>query len=286
MNRRGLFSAAVEAARQAAAESIAEATGRPAPVPAAPEPRLSDHELERYSRQLVLPQWSARAQNRLGNASVLVVGAGALGSPVALYLAGAGVGRIGILDGDEVELSNLHRQLLHFTPDVGTPKVHSAVAKLEHLNPEVLVDPYQVELDAENAAGLIAGHDLVVDCTDSFDARYALNAACCAARTPLVEGAVTGFVGMVMTIVPDETACYRCAFPEPPPPGMAPTCSQAGVLGPAAGVVGSLQALEAIRLLGELDGGLRDGFLQIDLVDLTVTRVRTSRREDCEDCGP
>jgi molybdopterin-synthase adenylyltransferase len=244
---------------------------------------LADTRVERYSRQLVLPEWSEAAQQRLGAASVLVVGAGALGSPVAMYLAGAGVGRLGIVDADDVELSNLHRQLLHFTPDLGLPKAHSAAAKLGFLNPEVAVEPYQVRLDAGNAAGLLEGADLVVDCSDSFETRYAVNAACCAARIPLVEAGVLGTSGLVMGIRPGETACYRCAFPAPPPE--APSCATAGVLGPAAGVVGSLQALEALKLLTGVGEPLLDAFLQVDLALLTFLRVNVERRADCPDCG-
>ena len=266
-----------------AVRDVAAAAQPPAAPPPAPEP-LADARLERYSRQLVMPEWSEAAQRALGAASVLVVGAGALGSPVALYLAGAGVGRLGIVDGDEVELSNLHRQLLHYTPDVGVPKAHSAAAKLGFLNPEVVVEPYQVRLDAANAAGLVEGADLVVDCSDSFETRYAVNAACCAARIPLLEAGVLGTSGLVMGIRPGETACYRCAFPEAPP--SAPTCAQAGVLGPAAGVIGSLQALEALKLLTGVGEPLLDAFLQADLATLTFLRVAVRRRADCPDCAP
>jgi len=269
------------------AGSVRDVTAAAQPTaPRAPEPEpepLEDTRLERYSRQLVLPEWSEAAQDALARASVLVLGAGALGSPVAMYLAGAGVGRLGIVDDDDVELSNLHRQLLHFTPDLGLPKAHSAAAKLGFLNPEVAVEPYQVRLDAGNAAGLLEGADLVVDCSDSFETRYAVNAACCAARIPLVEAGVLGTSGLVMGIRPGETACYRCAFPAPPPD--APSCATAGVLGPAAGVVGSLQALEALKLLAGLDGALLDAFLQVDLHDHTFLRVTTSRRADCPDCA-
>jgi molybdopterin-synthase adenylyltransferase len=237
--------------------------------------------LERYSRQLVLPEWSEAAQRALGAASVLVVGAGALGSPVATYLAGAGVGRLGIVDDGDVELSNLHRQHLHFTPDVGVPKAHSAVAKLGFLNPDIVVEPYQA---AFNVA-MVEGQDLVVDCTDSFAARYAINAACCAARVPLVEGGVVGMSGLVMAIRPGETACYRCAFPAEPPPGAVPSCAQAGVLGPAAGVIGSLQALEALKLLAGLESVITDAFLQVDLATAEFLRVSVRRRADCPDCG-
>jgi molybdopterin-synthase adenylyltransferase len=236
-------------------------------------------DLERYSRQLVLPEWSEAAQRALAGASVLVVGAGALGSPVAAYLAGAGVGRLGIVDDGDVELSNLHRQHLHFTPDIGVPKAHSAVAKLGFLNPDVVIEPYQ----ARFSAAMLDGQDLVVDCADSFDARYAVNAACCAAGVPLVEAGVTGMSGLVMAIRPGETACYRCAFPHPP--ASAPSCAEAGILGPAAGVIGSLQALEALKLLAGLPNPLADAFLQVDLAEPSFVRVKVRRRDDCPDCG-
>ncbi len=258
----------------------------PAPAPREPvAPALPDHLIERYSRQLVLAEWSEAAQLRLAGAAVLVVGAGALGSPVAAYLAGAGVGRLGVADGDVVEESNLARQVLHFTPDVGTPKAHSAAAKLRFLNPEIVVEPYHVTLDADNAAGLVAGHDLVVDCTDAFASRYRINAACCAAGVPLVSGAVTAFTGLVMAVRPGTTACYRCAFPAPPPAGAAPSCAEAGVLGPAAGTVGSLMALEALKLLAGIEPAVTDAFLQLDLREPSLLRVRTARRADCPDCG-
>jgi molybdopterin/thiamine biosynthesis adenylyltransferase len=235
--------------------------------------------LKRYSRQLVLPEWGDAAQRALGEASVLVVGAGALGSPVATYLAGAGVGRLGIVDDGEVELSNLHRQHLHFTPDVGVPKAGSAAAKLRFLNPEVVIEPYQ----ARFAPAMLAEQDLVVDCTDRFETRYEINAACCAAGVSLVEGGAIGLAGMVMAIRPGETACYRCAFPQPP--RSAPSCAEAGILGPTAGVIGSLQALEAIRLLAGLPDPLTDAFLQVELASGTFLRVSVRRREDCPDCA-
>jgi molybdopterin-synthase adenylyltransferase len=242
---------------------------------------LTPSAVDRYSRQLVLPEWSEAAQRALAEASVLVVGAGALGSPVATYLAGAGVGRLGIVDDGDVELSNLHRQHLHFTPDLGVPKAQSAAAKLGFLNPEIAVEPYR----AAFAPAMVEGQDLVVDCTDAFDTRYAVNAACCAAGVPLVEAGVVGMSGLVMAIRPGETACYRCAFPQPPPPGAVPTCAQAGVLGPAAGVIGSLQALEALKLLAGLPGALTDAFLQVDLATHDFLRVAVARRPDCPDCG-
>jgi molybdopterin/thiamine biosynthesis adenylyltransferase len=253
------------------------------PAPAAPPPLLTDNEMERYSRQLVLPEWSELAQLALRDASVLVIGAGALGSPVALYLAGAGVGRIGIADDDIVEVSNLHRQHLHFTPDAGVPKAESAAAKLRYLNPEIIVEAYQVRVEEANAAGLVAGQDLVVDCSDSFATRYVVNAACCAEGIDLVEGGVTGWSGLVMSVRPGRSACYRCAFPEAPEHPV--SCAEAGVVGPAAGVIGSLQALEALKLLSGAADPLTDAFLTVDLATLDTLRVAVGRRPDCPDCS-
>jgi molybdopterin/thiamine biosynthesis adenylyltransferase len=273
--RRAFLKGLVAAAVPKGSDPLTQGGSDPLTAPAVP-----DAWLERYSRQLVLPQWSEAAQRALEDASVLVVGAGALGSPVATYLAGAGVGRLGVVDDGAVELSNLHRQHLHFTPDVGVPKAHSAVSKLSFLNPDIVIEPYQA---AFNEA-MLEGIDLVVDCTDAFATRYAINAACCGAGIPLVEGGVVGMSGLVMAIRPGETACYRCAFPQAPPEGAVPTCAQAGVLGPAAGVVGSLQALEALKLLAGLPA-LTDAFLQVDLATHDFLRVTVRRRDDCPDCG-
>jgi molybdopterin/thiamine biosynthesis adenylyltransferase len=274
-SRRGFF--------RELASVVASAREATTPPPEPPAPLdLTEGEIERYSRQLVLPQWGTAAQLALSEANVLVIGAGALGAPVALYLAGAGTGRIGLVDDDAVELSNLHRQLLHFTPDLGVAKAESAAAKLRFLNPDVIVEPYQMRVDAGNAGALVEGQDLVVDCSDSFATRYAVNAACCAARVPFVEAGVLGMSGLVMSIKPGRTACYRCAFPEAP--ADAPRCADAGVLGPAAGVVGSLQALEAMKLLTGVAPAIADAFLQVDLATADFLRVKVSRRSDCPDC--
>jgi adenylyltransferase/sulfurtransferase len=246
---------------------------------------LTDEELERYSRQLVLPEWSGEAQERLKAASVLVVGAGALGSPAALYLAAAGVGRLGIVDDERVERSNLARQVLHFSPDLGEPKATSAAVKLSFLNPTVIVEPYPARLEEANADALIAGFDLVVDCSDSFATRYAVNDACCAAGTDLVEGGVLGLGGLVLSVRPHTSACYRCAFPTAPPEGSVPSCAQAGILGPVAGVVGSLQALEALKLLTGVGEPLLDAILEVDAGGAVFTVVSTRRRPDCPACG-
>jgi molybdopterin/thiamine biosynthesis adenylyltransferase len=246
---------------------------------------LSDEELDRYSRQLVLPEWSGEAQERLKAATAIVIGAGALGSPAAAYLAAAGVGSIGIVDSDPVEVSNLARQPLHFTPDVGTNKAESAAAKLRVLNPGCLVDPYPVRLEAENAEAIVQVADVVVDCSDTFATRYLVNDACCAQGVPLVEAGVLGFSGLVLAIRPGETACYRCAFPVPPPEGSVPSCREAGVLGATAGIVGSMQALEALKLLTGALPAHTDTILQFDAATFELTHVRTRRREDCAACA-
>jgi molybdopterin/thiamine biosynthesis adenylyltransferase len=246
---------------------------------------LSDAELERYSRQLVLPEWSGAAQERLKAATVIVVGAGALGSPVATYLAAAGVGHIGVVDSDAVELSNLHRQPLHFTPDIGLGKATNAAVKLSALNPEVQVDPYPVRLEEMNAEAIVMGADLVVDCSDSFETRYLVNDACCAQGVPLVEAGVLGFGGLVLSIRPGQSACYRCAFPVEPPSGSVPSCREAGVLGAMAGIVGSIQALEALKLLTGVGQPLLDTILQLEGSDMSSIRVATERRPDCPACA-
>jgi molybdopterin/thiamine biosynthesis adenylyltransferase len=275
-SRRGLFR---ELAAAAARVAIPDEPAKPQ----ARTPLLDEGELERYSRQLLLPEWTEMGQIALRDASVLVIGAGALGSPVALYLAGAGVGRLGIVDDDDVEVSNLHRQPLHFTPDVGEPKAESAAVKLRFLNPDIVVEAYRMRVDDTNAAGLIEGQDLVIDCSDTFATRYAVNKACCDAGVDLVEGGAVGWSGLVMTIVPKRTACYRCAFPTAPIGTL--TCAQAGISGPVAGVIGSLQALEALKFLTGAQPPLVDAFLNVDLATMETTRVAVRRDPNCVDCG-
>jgi molybdopterin/thiamine biosynthesis adenylyltransferase len=244
---------------------------------------IGDRELERYARQLVLPEWTGEVQERLKASSAMVIGAGALGSPAATYLACAGVGRLGVVDGDWVELSNLQRQPLHFTPDIETQKAESAAQKLGVLNTEISVEPYPVEVDADNAEAIVMGADVVLDCTDSFETRYLINDACCAQRVPLVEAGALGFGGMVFAIRPGETACYRCAFPIAPVDPV--SCAEAGMLGAVAGVIGSLQALEALKLLTGLGRTPGDTIVQFDGLTLEQTLVRTSRRADCTSCA-
>ncbi len=246
---------------------------------------LSESELERYSRQLVLSEWSGEAQERLKAARAVVIGAGALGTPVATYLAAAGVGRLEIVDSDEVELSNLHRQTLHATSDIGASKARGAVAKLALLNPEISLVALERRVDSGNAEELVTGASVVIDCSDTFETRYAINDACAARRVPLVEAGVLGLSGLVLSIRPGESACYRCAFPTPPPADAVPSCREAGVLGPMAGIVGSIQALEALKLLSGVGSPLLDRILQLDGADTSQTLIATRMRDDCPACA-
>ncbi len=283
-SRRGMFRAAARSVARAGFE-VAETKKSAEHVLKPPASAFSDQEQLRYSRQFVLDGWGEAEQLNLRDASALVIGAGALGGPVAQTLVGAGVGRVGIVDHDAVEVSNLPRQHLHSMTDIGMPKVHSAVAKLQMANTEVLVEPYLMRVEPDNVDGLIVGHDLVVDCTDAFDTRYLVNRACCDAGVDLVEGGVGGVAGLMLAIRPGESACYRCAFPAPPPPGNRPSCAEQGLLSPAAGVVGSLMGFEALKLLSGWGEPQLDAFTQVDLATGTFLHVSTSRRADCPDCG-
>jgi molybdopterin-synthase adenylyltransferase len=236
---------------------------------------LTSEEVERYARQIVLRGVGGPGQNKLKAARVLVVGAGGLGSPALLYLAGAGVGTLAIVDDDVVALSNLHRQIIHGTDDVGRPKTESAVEAIQRVNPHVAVEPIATRINAENARGLVARFDVSLDGSDNFATRYALSDACYFERRPLVSAALGEFDGTLTTLKPYETGpdgrpnpTYRCLVPDPPDPGMIPTCAEAGVLGALAGVLGSLMALEAIREIvggfGEGDAGLVGRLLMVD----------------------
>jgi len=248
-------------------------------------PDFTDDQLQRYSRQLILAEVGGEGQRRLQQAKVLVIGAGGLGSPAALYLAAAGVGHIGIVDSDAVELSNLQRQLLHTTADVGTAKVDSARRTLIALNPETEVLTYPLRLTSQNILGVIADYDIVVDATDNHPARFLINDACVLSRKPFAHGSVLRFEGQVMTILPGEGPCYRCLFEQPPPPGLLPSCQEAGVLGAVPGVIGTIQATEVIKwVLGK--GKLLVGRLLIyDALNLEFRQVAVPRNPDCPVCG-
>ncbi|NVO17339.1 MAG: molybdopterin-synthase adenylyltransferase MoeB [Rhodoplanes sp.] len=232
---------------------------------------LTTVELERYARHIVLHEVGGPGQNALKNARVLVVGAGGLGAPLLLYLAAAGVGTLGIVDDDSVSLSNLQRQVIHATPDLGRPKVESAAEAIARLNPLVAVEPHPVRLTADNALDLIGRYDLVADGSDNFTTRYLASDACCLAKKPLVTAAVGVFDGTITTLRAHECGAdgrpnptYRCLFPEPPPPGTVPACAEAGILGAFTGVIGSLMAVEVVREIVGFGEGLVGRLLMVD----------------------
>ncbi|WRO22371.1 molybdopterin-synthase adenylyltransferase MoeB [Metallumcola ferriviriculae] len=246
---------------------------------------FTDEQIKRYSRHIILKEIGGKGQKKLLNSKVLVVGAGGLGSPASLYLAAAGVGTLGIIDYDIVELSNLQRQVLHGTEDVGKAKVESAKETLNRLNPDVHVIPHFKKLDKENISELIDDYDLIVDGVDNFAARYLLNDACIMRGKPLVEAGILRWDGMIMTIEPNAGPCYRCVFPSPPPPGSVPSCQEAGVLGAIAGVMGVLQATEAVKYLLGVGDNLIGRMLLFNALESQFREVEISREDKCPVCG-
>jgi adenylyltransferase/sulfurtransferase len=241
--------------------------------------------VERYSRQLVIPDFGAAGQDKLSRATVLVVGTGGLGSPVAYYLAAAGVGTLGLVDDDVVSLSNLQRQILHRTADIGRPKVESAARSLAELNPSVRVIKHELRIDAASAGALVGGYDVVVSAVDNLDARYVLNDACLAARKPLVEAGVMRWEGMITTLVPGETGCYRCLFPRRATEGTLMTPAQAGIVGAVAGLAGTIQATEVLKLLLGLGETLAGRLLVFDAMRMSFQVINIGRNPKCEGCG-
>ncbi len=247
---------------------------------------LSPDELARYGRQVVLPEVGREGQERLKAARILLVGAGGLGSPVALYLAAAGVGRLTLVEPDRVERSNLHRQILYGESDVGRPKLDAAGARLREINPYLDLLPVGERFSAANALALVADHDVIVDGTDNFAARYLVNDACVLAGKPNVFGAVLRFEGQVSVFWSARGPCYRCLFPEPPPAGLVPSCAEAGVLGALPGIVGALQANEALKLLLGVGEPLIGRFLVFDALALRFREVALSKSPTCPICSP
>ncbi|MGB7757670.1 MAG: molybdopterin-synthase adenylyltransferase MoeB [Salinisphaera sp.] len=239
----------------------------------------------RYARQLTLPEVGEAGQTRLRDACVLVIGAGGLGSPAALYLAAAGVGHLAIVDHDTVDRSNLHRQILHRDASVGQAKVRSAHATLAALNPSIEIVPIEARVSADNATDLVAGYDLVIDGSDNFSARYAINDACVAAGIGLVYGAVERFTGQVGVFPAGGQPCYRCLFAEAPPAGTAPTCAEAGVIGAVPGLVGTLQALEAIKLIVGMTDTLSGKLLSLDARTQRWRTLSLPGNPNCSVCG-
>jgi adenylyltransferase/sulfurtransferase len=244
---------------------------------------INDHTI---FRQGFSPQWAEMKEERLKEGKVFVLGAGGLGSPAALYLASAGVGTIGIADSDVVDLSNLHRQLLHFTKDVGREKVRSARGKLKALNPNVNVRTYQTRVTSENVREIIRPYDVIIDGSDNFPTKFLINDACYFERKPLVLGGILKFYGQATVFHPwYKGPCYRCIFPNPPPPGAVPSCQEAGVIGAIAGIIGMVQAFEAVKLLSGQGDPLIGRFLVFDSLDMTFNEFKIGRDEHCPLCG-
>ncbi|MBA3854738.1 MAG: molybdenum cofactor biosynthesis protein MoeB [Gemmatimonas sp.] len=246
---------------------------------------LSSDDRERYARHLSLPQVGAAGQERLRASSVLIVGLGGLGSPAALYLAAAGVGRIGLLDHDRVAVHNLQRQVLHDTASIGRSKVESARTRLEALNPGVALDTWDVALTRDNARGIVADYDLVLDGTDTFTTRYLLNDACVLERRPLVHASVHRFEGQLSLFATPDGPCYRCLHPEPPPAGSVPSCAEGGVLGVLPGLLGTLQATEALKWLLGIGEPLVGRLLAIDALTMRVSQMHFDRDPGCAWCA-
>lgn len=255
------------------------------PEPSA-TPTFRETELERYARHILLREIGGAGQKRLKAARVLVVGAGGLGSPALLYLAGAGVGTIGVIDSDVVEGSNLQRQVIHTDARIGMPKVFSAEAAMKALNPFIEVRPYNRKLDDANAAGLVGDYDLVLDGTDDFDTRDLVNRACVAAGVPLISGAITQWEGQLGLYHPAQGGpCYACVFPVRPAPGLAPSCAEAGVAAPLPGVIGAMMAMEAVKWITGAGEGLSGRLMIHDALFAETRVIGVKRRRDCAVCG-
>ncbi|GBE03946.1 putative adenylyltransferase/sulfurtransferase MoeZ [bacterium BMS3Abin09] len=246
---------------------------------------FSEEQLMRYSRHIILPEVGGKGQKKISNAKVLMIGAGGLGCPVGYYLAAAGVGTIGIVDNDEVELSNLQRQIAHSMNTLGVNKADSAKKTFEALNTDVNVIAIKERINSENILDLMKDYDIVVDGTDNFPTRYLINDACVMLNKPLVSGAILRFEGQVTTIIPGQGHCYRCLFEEPPPAGLVPSCQEAGVLGVLPGVIGALQATEVLKLIIGKGKPLMNQLLIYDALGVDFRKVKVPKNRDCPVCG-
>jgi adenylyltransferase/sulfurtransferase len=254
-------------------------------APPRPGVDLSSDELQRYSRHLTLPEFGREGQEKLKDASVLLVGAGGLGSPAATYLAAAGIGRIGLVDFDRVEASNLQRQILYGTSDVGRPKLEVAQERLSDLNPHVEVETHDLRLTSDNALDVIDDYDVVADGTDNFPTRYLVNDACVMTGTPNVYASIFRFEGQVSVFATDDGPCYRCLYEEPPPPGLVPSCAEGGVLGILPGFIGTLQATEVIKLVAGIGEPLVGRLLMADALEMNFRTLKVQKNPECPVCG-
>ncbi len=247
---------------------------------------FTDEQLERYSRHIILKEVGVKGQKKLLNGKVLIIGAGGLGSPAAMYLAAAGVGTIGIADADEVDLSNLQRQIIHATEDLGKAKVKSAKETMERINPDVKVHTYRKFIKADNIREIIRDYDFIIDGTDNFPAKFLINDACVLEKKPFSHAGIIRFKGQLMTYVPGQGPCYRCVFQSPPPKDAVPTCKQAGIIGAMAGVIGSLQALEAVKYLLGVGDLLTGKLLTYDALTMEFRTVKLPKHvPNCGVCG-
>lgn len=245
---------------------------------------LTPYQVRRYSRHIIMPQVGSQGQRKLLDAKVLIVGAGGLGSPIAIYLTLAGVGTIGIVDFDTVDVTNLQRQILHFDDDIGKPKVESATETLKAYNPEVNVIVHEEPLNSHNAMGIVKDYDVIINGADNFPARYLVNDAAYLNNKPLVDGSILLFDGQATVYLPGQ-GCYRCLFPTPPPPGEVPSCAEAGVLGMLPGMVGTIQATETVKQILGIGKSLSGRLLLIDALDMDFRTVKIRRNPDCPLCG-
>jgi len=245
----------------------------------------TEDQFERYSRHILLEELGVEGQEKLTNGKVLIIGVGGLGSPAALYLAAAGVGTIGIVDGDRVDLSNLQRQIAHFTKDIGGWKADSAAEKMRSINPDVKVIPYNEYLFASNIRNVIKEYDFIIDGTDNFAAKFLINDACIFENIPFSHGGILRFDGQTFTINPNKSACLRCLFHEPPPPDFVPKCSEAGVLGVIPGILGTIQAAEALKFLTGAGQLLNNKLLTFNALDMSFRNISVKKNENCPVCG-
>jgi molybdopterin/thiamine biosynthesis adenylyltransferase/rhodanese-related sulfurtransferase len=247
---------------------------------------LTAAEIKRYARHLIMPEVAMEGQSRLKASRVLCIGAGGLGSPLTLYLAAAGIGTIGLVDFDVVDVSNLQRQIIHATPDVGRPKIDSAEAKLKALNPDLEVRRFEFPIHSENALGIFTDYDVIVDGTDNFPTRYLVNDACVLLGKPNVYGSIFRFDGQASVFFPPHGPCYRCLYPEPPPPDLVPNCAEGGVLGILPGVIGVIQATETVKLILGVGRTLIGRLLLYDALDMAFREMKVRKNPKCPICGP
>lgn len=246
---------------------------------------FTDEQLQRYARHFVLKELGQEGQEKLFKAKILVVGTGGLGSPASFYLAAAGVGTLGLVDDDLIDLSNLQRQILHTTKGVGTPKTQSALERLNALNPDVQIVTYQTRIQEDNVMDIIGGYDLVICAVDNFPTRFLLNDACVLLKKPMVEAGVLRFDGIVTTIIPHQGHCYRCIFQDAPPPGTVPTGAETGIIGAVAGVLGVLQATEAIKVITGIGSVLKNRLLIYDAMETRFREIDVEKNPKCPACG-